>query len=368
MEAPNLNTLQVGQELNPLAYASGDYPTKDAMLDYIMSHMDDDPVEINLTELSVNGEVVKDDMQTYLSKKHIGSSGLKECLKSPRAFYYDYVKQFKEQEKPYFELGTFAHMAFLEPELFDMVKVAPDVNLASKDGVIKMINFYQELNSDVISFFDKTWKMADLKERMIEEKKKCKYQIIQPDHFAIIEALRKNYEWYGGGIIKQILKGARAEVSFYGIHESTGLGVKVRPDFFNIAENIGVNAVISFKTTRCDNINHFIYNAAQMKYELSEGMYQEIMTSITGRQFNVTIMIMMQTVAPYDVAVLWWDAEDLQLGKYKFENSIQTVKECFEQNWFPGFDANAESGSYGIIDMKLPEWAMKELAPVDVEI
>lgn len=368
METPNLNNLTAGQELNPLAYASGDYPTKDVMLDFIMSHMDDEPVEINLTDLSISGEVVKDEMSTYLKAKHIGSSGLKECLKSPRAFYYDYMQAFDEKEKAHFELGTFAHMAFLEPELFDMVKVAPNVNLASKDGVITMINFYQELNEKEMSIFTKDWSMNDLKERMIEEKLKCKYQIIQPEHFDIIEALRKNYEWYGGGIIKQILKGARSEVSFYGKHESTGLDVKVRPDFFNIAENIGVNAVISFKTTRCDNIDHFIYNAASLKYELSEGMYQQVMSDITGRQFNVTIMIMMQTVAPYDVAVLWWDAEDLQLGKYKYENAIQTVKECFDQNWFPGFDALAEKDNYGIIDMKLPEWSLKELAPVDVEL
>ena len=97
-------------------------------------------------------------------------------------------------------------------------------------------------------------------------------------------------------------------------------------------------------------------------------MYQQVMSDITGRQFNVTIMIMMQTVAPYDVAVLWWDAEDLQLGKYKYEIAIQTVKECFDQNWFPGFDALAEKDNYGIIDMKLPEWSLKELAPVDVEL
>lgn len=367
METPNLDKLPAGQELNPLAFATEDYPEISVMTDYIMSHVDDAPVEIDLQELSLFGEVIKDEMAVYLSSKNIGSSGLKECLKSPRAFYYDYVKAFDEKEKAHFELGTFAHLAFLEPVLFDMVRVAPEVNLASKDGVIKMIKFYQELNETETSYFSKDWNMNDLKERMIEEKLKCKFQIIQPDHYAIIQALKKNYYWYSGGIIQKILKGARSEVSFYGTHESTGLDVKVRPDFFNIAENIGVNAVISFKTTRCDSIDHFVHNAAKMKYELSEGMYQQVMSDITGRQFNVTIMIMLQTVEPYDVAVLWWNPEDLQLGKYKYENTIQTVKECFEQNWFPGFDSLAESGNYGIINMKLPDWSMKEIAPVDVE-
>ena len=227
-----------------------------------------------------------------------------------------------------------------------------------------MINFYQKLNVGAESLLSESWDMSFLKTKLLEEKSKCEYQIIQPEHFQIIQALKRNYYWYGGGIIPMILKGAKSEVSFYGTDESTGLNVKVRPDYFNIEENIGVNAVISFKTTRCDNIDHFIYNAAKLKYELSEGMYQEVMSNITGRKFNVTIMIMLQTVIPYDVAVLWWDGEDLQLGKYKYSQALQTVKECFENNMFPGFDARAEAGSYGIIDMKLPQWSEKEIAPV----
>lgn len=367
MENVNLNNLQAGQELNPLAFAPGDYPTKDVMLDFIFSNANNKATEINLDELSVNGDAVNDDMTTYLNKKYVGSSGLKKCLISPRAFYYDWNKLFEEDEKPHFELGTFAHMAFLEPKLFDMVKTAPQVNLASKKGVAEMINFYHKLNTGEESELSNSVDMAFLKEKLSDEKASCKYQIIQPEHFQIIQAIKRNYYWYGGGIIPMILKGAKSEISFYGKDESTGLNVKVRPDSFNIKENIGVDAVISFKTTRCESIDHFIYNAAKLKYELSEGMYQQVMSEITGRDFNVTIMIMLQTVMPYDVAVLWWDGEDLQLGKYKYQNALQTVKECFELNQFPGFDARSESGNYGIIDMKLPDWSLKEIAPVDVE-
>ena len=41
--------------------------------------------------------------------------------------------------------------------------------------------------------------------------------------------------------------------------------------------------------------------------------------------------------------------------------------DCNESNVFPGFDALAESGNYGIISMKQPDWAMKELLPVTIE-
>jgi len=363
----NLNELSVGKELNPLCFAEGDYPEKEVMIEFIERNHNKPPVDIDIEELSVNGEVVDDDMQTYLNTKRIGSSGLKEALKTPRAFFYDWEDTFEHEDKSYFELGTFAHMAFLEPELFDSVKVAPEVNLASKVGVIEMIKFFQTLNDGYSTDISEDWKMQDLKERLSYEKDRCKYQIIQEEHFQIIQALKRNYYWYGGGIIPKILKGAKAETSFYGTDESTNLPVKVRPDYFNIEENIGVNAVISFKTTRCDDLSHFFYNAAKLKYELSEGMYQEVMSNVTCRKFNATIMIMLQTVIPYDVAVLWWSPDDLQLGKYKYHEALTIVKSCFDSNWFPGFDARAEQGSHGIIDMKLPDWAEKDIHPTEME-
>lgn len=123
---------------------------------------------------------------------------------------------------------------------------------------------------------------------------------------------------------------------FYGRDKETQLDVRVRPDYFNIEENIGVNAVISFKTTRADDLGKFYYDCAKLKYELSEGMYQEVMSSITGRKFNVTIMIMLQTVEPYDVAVLFWSPDDLANGKYKYHYALSIVKEiALKRNGFP---------------------------------
>lgn len=362
----NIDEAEVGKEMNPLAYSPDDYPEKDVMIDFIERHHQDPPVEIYLDDLSINGDVVKDTMEEYLSRKCIGSSQMKEVLKTPRHFFYDWENEFTEKQKDYFELGTFAHMAFLEPGLFSKVAIAPACNLATKDGVLEMISFFEKLNGSKNSC-NGDWKMTDLKEVLAYEREECQYQIIRNEHMEIIKALEKNYYWYGGGIIPKILKGAKSEISFYGEDASTGLPVKVRPDYFNIEENIGVNAVISFKTTRADNLGKFIYDAARLKYEVAEGMYQKVMSDITGRNFNATVMIMLQTVPPYDVAVLWWSPDDIQLGKYKYEMAIMNVKECFDNGWFPGFDAMAESGAHGIIDMKLPQWSEKELHPVDMD-
>lgn len=378
MEDFDLNGFAEGEELNPSAYNPEDYPTKEEMLDFIYSNSHKPPVNIDLKGLSVNGVVKRDPMEMYLKSKHISSSNLKNALKTPRSFYYDYERVFEEKEKPCFQLGTFAHMAFLEPRLFELVKVEPKYGQSSKEGVLGMIKFYSDLLSNDKNYIpdseeeipSEKWNFNDLKEHRDYKKQKCidlGYSFISEDMSMIIKALERNYYWYGGGIIPLLLKGAYSEVSFYGKDEETGLDVRVRPDYFNIAENIGVNAVISFKTTRADDLGKFYYDCAKLKYELSEGMYQEVMSSITGKNFNVTIMIMLQTVEPFDVAVLFWAPDDLANGKYKYHYALSIVKDCFDKNWFPGYDAKAEEGARGIIDMQLPEWSKKMLHPVAID-
>lgn len=378
METFDLNVFAEGEELNPSAYNPEDYPTKEEMLDFIYSNFHKPPVNIDLKGLSVNGVVKRDPMDMYLKSKHISSSNLKNALKTPRSFYYDYERVFEEKEKPCFQLGTFAHMAFLEPRLFELVKAEPKYSQSSKEGVIGMIKFYNDLLSNDKNYIpdveeeipSERWNFNDLKEHRDYKRQKCidlGYSFISEDMSMVIKALERNYYWYGGGIIPQLLKGAYSEVSFYGKDEETGLNVRVRPDYFNVEENIGVNAVISFKTTRADELGKFYYDCGKLKYELSEGMYQEVMSGITCRNFNVTIMIMLQTVEPYDVAVLFWSPDDLANGKYKYHYALSIVKDCFDKNWFPGYDAKAEEGARGIIDMQLPEWSQKMLHPVAID-
>lgn len=307
-------------------------------------------------------------MTKYLAEERASSSALKEVLKNPASYFF-YINDrgnFKEKDKSHFALGTFAHMAFLEPELFDKCRVEPEYSLASISGAMTAIRFYERLNKrKPLDCNGK--KLSDLKLYLEELKVSCGYMMMTKEQCEIIKLIKRNYYNYGGGIIPMLLKGAMTEISFYGEDADTGIKVKVRPDAFNIAANIGVNAIISFKTTAAPSLGKFIYDTAKFQYELSEGMYQNVVSDITGIPFNATIMIMLQTVAPYLPAVFWWAPEDLANGKYKYRYSLDTVKSSMDSGLWPGFEAMAESGNYGIINMTQPEWSRKLLHPVDIE-
>lgn len=178
--------------------------------------------------------------------------------------------------------------------------------------------------------------------------------------------MKQHYYTYGGGIIPKLMKGAVAEVSIYGTDEY-GQEVRIRPDAINLEENIGVNAIISVKTTRAESIGKFTYDCARLKYEVSEGFYQQVASAVTGRNFNVTIMIILQTIPPYQPAVLWWSPDSIEVGKYKANIATSIIAECREKNIYPGFDAKAPAGNYGIYEFDLPDWAMKEEYPTAIE-
>lgn len=368
-EYQDLSDFTVGDELNipiELDYDKSSYPALDDMLSFI--RYDEKPATvINMDELSVNGICVKDDIREYLDNPAISSSCLKEALKSPLAFFVHENMVFPPKEGKHFELGTFAHMAFLEPERFDKVAVAPDgISLATKEGTIRMINFYQELKRTTPSQFGSEWKMQELKDYLEREKSECQYQIIEPEHKIIIDAMKQHYNTYGGGIIPKLMKGAVTEVSIYG-NDEYGQAVRIRPDAINIEENIGVNAIISVKTTRAESIGKFTYDCARLKYEVSEGFYQQVASNVTGRNFNATIMIILQTIPPYQPAVLWWSPDSIEVGKYKATIATSIIAECREKNRYPGFDAKAPEGNCGIYEFELPDWAMKEEHPTAID-
>ncbi len=333
-------------------------------------------------------------MEKYLEAEGLQSSHLKQALKTPLHLGFSLDEDKKQLEKlkgrkPYFELGEYLHQCILEPTKFSRVIVEPKHSLASKEGVLSLIKFWEEtiesqgfgidenneqipvqnaldFASDKVSELGLSIDKQDGKKTYYHALKKIAgLEAVSEEHYLKIQILKKHYDNYGGGILKELLLHSKREISFYTETED-GLKLKVRPDAIQFSENIGVNAIISVKSTACEDLRAFYYNAAKLDYDLSEGMYQDVVSQVTTRDFNTTIMIMLQTVAPFGIAVLVWSAEDIETGKYKFRTGLQVAKECKEKGIYQGYEAFAADNTFGLIDMQLPTWNNKELLPTNI--
>lgn len=346
-------------------------------------------VKIYTKDLNVNGVVIKDSFEKYLEYDAIQSSHLKQALKTPLHFAFSKDDDKAELDKircgkKYFELGTFLHQCILEPTLFSRVLVEPKFSLASTEGVNSLIKFWeeklQELGEIIIDKISTNWKtVRDICVKKVSEiglsiekidGKKAYYEALKnasglttvsEEHFLKILILKRHLDTYANGIIYKILKHSKREISFYYTNEN-GTKLKVRPDALQFEEHIGVNAIISIKSTSCEDLRAFYYNAAKLHYDLTEGMYQDVVSKVTCRNFNTTIMVMLQTVEPYAVAILVWNKDDIEVGKYKYQTALSIAENATANNEFKGYDIFADN-ELGLIPMKLPNWNNAEFLP-----
>ena len=367
-----------------------EYPTAEKIANFLKSNGNGGQ-HIYTADLNVNGIAVQDSMEKYLGTDALQSSHLKNALKTPLHLGFSMDDDKKELEaiqgeKAYFKLGEYLHQCILEPTKFGRVIVEPKNSLASKEGVNNLIGFWKSEiekqgfgidENDEEIMVEQAYAIAISKvidagmDLNKQDGRKEHYrnlmalsglEAVSEEHYLKIQILKKHYENYGDGLVGDLLKHSKREISFYQKTDD-GLDLKVRPDAIQFEENIGVNAIISIKSTACEDLRAFEYHAAKLNYDLSEGMYQDVISKVTGRDFNTTIMIMLQTVAPFGIAVLVWSAEDIEMGKYKFRSGLQIAKESIEKNIFKGYESFADDNNRGMIDMQLPQWNNKELLP-----
>lgn len=59
--------------------------------------------------------------------------------------------------------------------------------------------------------------------------------------------------------------------------------------------------------------------------------------------------------------LLFWSAEDLEVGKMKYRKALDTVERCRANNQWRGFDADEPSENLGLIRAKLPTYIRNEI-------
>ena len=388
----NLDQLTAGPELSIETLVESrldDYPDPQIIIDHIAKN--EKSVHVYSDDIRIDGVLKCDAMDTYLATQtHLSSGNFKKALISPMHFKYDRDEAWKEEVRKHkdishFDLGNFLHECILEPTKFSRVVVEPSESRASHEGLNKLIefwtgqihkeietsendgeamlsNFKNVTNLHAAVFHDSpTTKVK--KAYLVDLKALSQFACIQEADKIVVDTVHANYLAYAGGILPRLVKHSKREVSMYATDADTGLNVRIRPDAIQFAENIGLDAILSIKSTRHDDVQAFARQCCNLNYDLSEGMYQKVATQVTGRPFRTTLMIIVQTVAPYGVALAIWNPYDIEVGLAKYEQASRLITAALTENDYPGFEVQADN-QIGMISFKLPNYAARKVATV----
>ena len=271
--------------------------------------------------------------EDYLCHESLSSSFLKKAYEStPYELYYNTTKTENDNKKC-FELGTFIHEAILEPEKFKNVLPLIPCNRTKIEDLKNLYLQYQSIDFEYNFIDASNFKIGQLREVIKEYESKTKYSFIEYRMIEAIKAIKHRVDSYSNNLINKILQNSIAESSIFCNYNSCKL--KVRPDSLITKESHGLNAIISVKSTRRNNLKGFYYDFNSLHYDLSEAMYQEVVSQKTGRNFDVTLMIVVQTVEPYDVALIYIDPETIEKGKVKFNYALEKY-DYYKKNPFTG--------------------------------
>ena len=290
------------------------YPTKWAIVRHIEEHgLPSQHVSTN--SLNINGKVTQDSFEKYLSSNEYYSSGqiAKAILGTELDLFYEREEGWKEELEKHrnsksFALGTFIHQCILEPSKWDRIAIQPYHSRASHAGCDALIKWWEELIFETYSE-DKGKAPSIISHALsgVEEndpssliykkqyidalQRESSIEIVKESDYVKISILRSRWRMYENRIWQTLMKHSKREISFY-VEDLHGLPQRCRADAILFEENIGVNAILSIKSTSQPNLRLFLSQCAKLGYHVKEAAYQEIISHVTGRDFATTIMVM----------------------------------------------------------------------------
>lgn len=236
----------------------------------------------------------------YHAAHAIGSSSLKRILRSPA--HYEYERQNPTPPTPDMIFGTHLHSAVLEPSAFwPNIVTCPEFK--GPGCVQKRLDW--------------------------AEAQKGKY-VLEQDDIERLEAMRDAIRKHP--IANAMLHGGTAELSFFGVDESTGIEIKARPDYLH-ADGM----IIDLKSTVDASPEGFPRQAVNYGYALSAWQYSMLVAQVTGKPMKKFAIVAVEKKPPYCVACYVLDAEWMKYGERQYNKAITMLAHARRSGRFEGY-------------------------------
>ena len=255
----------------------------------------------------------------YRMAPAIAGSDAKHILppKTPAHYAAHMAGETKREQTKAMLLGTMSHLAVLEPNKLDsaFVEKPEGIDFRTKDG--------------------KEWKA-----------KVGTTPILDADEARAVRGIRDSIAAHDAA--KALLAGTQSEVAMFAEHR-TGLWIKGRVDALKV-ESDNEAVIVDVKTTSAGaDYGTFSRQAAQLNYHLSAAWYCHI-AGLNGLPPARFYWIVVETVAPYAVAVYEIHPDALDLGVGMMNDALELIAQCEDEGHWPGYDGTVQT-------LNLPAWA-----------
>lgn len=255
--------------------------------------------------------------EAYQALPGINVSSLKELRRSPLHYQHRLSHPMTSDA---LTLGTAAHVATLEPHRYDSAVSVWDRKTDTGRAAPRTGRAWDAF-------------VADASGRTIittDEDETAR---------AIAAAVR------GSPAAARYLADGAPEVSMQ--WERDGHVLKGRVDWLTVRD--GVDVVVGLKTTRDCRPREFGLQSHRLGYHLQWAYYHDGFVAITGRVPQM-VEIVVESAAPYAVAVYTIPEPVLNLGREEYENALAMLRHCEQSGQWPG-PVEHET------ELALPMWA-----------
>jgi exodeoxyribonuclease VIII len=286
------------------------------------------------------------DEEYHATKDHVSASALKKIKISPAHYIEDCESEDEETDAMIF--GSAYHVFILEPEKFeDEYYIFNDHDICEKlsgEGFKKprATKEYKE------------WEESQM--RVMADKK-----VITKDIYNHLVGMREKIMRHP--YAKMLLSNGVNEQGYMGEieTESGNIKIKFKPDHVNENRKI----IVDLKTTRDASKEKFPGIAGNLSYHIQGALYADLMEKVTGdnRAYKF-IFIAQEKKKPYAFNIFEASPQFIAQGRYEYELLLQLYKYCLDNSTWPGYQVWCEN-KYGILELKLPAWAIKDITYYD---
>lgn len=274
--------------------------------------------------------------EDYHKDTAIGSSGLKAFSECPAIYEYEYLDPNKASERAnkYTSIGSHAHVALLEPKIFEQNYIVADefaiTNKGKKNEDLKPMT---KIHGD--------WKEFA---QAAETTSKTALLYSEFKQARAMAAAIKAHE-----LANSMLTGGRAEMSFFAKDEPTGLMMKARPDYLVKVKDIGI-VLVDYKTTAIPlGITKQSNHAFSLSRHIQAAHHKRVTELATGGIINEVCYITQSQQAPYSIRVFRMPYDAIIAGEAQCRIYLDGIAECWQNGVFPDYPQIIE-------DYIMPKW------------